>query len=153
MAHLFQFLRGNKGRTLVFTNTITVLRRVTSTLRLLQVANVESLHGTMQQSQRLKHLDRFRKNTNSVLVATDVAARGLDIPGVEFVVERRPRRLDRGEAKQLAVHVVPEFELHHGRRCAPRWNFNRLLHPLQVAPGCTGRFLVAFPDVDSACWA
>jgi len=39
----------------------------------------------MQQRQRLKNLDRFRSSTDYVLVATDVAARGLDIPNVEHV--------------------------------------------------------------------
>lgn len=36
----------------------------------------------MQQRQRLKALDRFRAEDNAVLVATDVAARGLDIKDV-----------------------------------------------------------------------
>jgi len=36
----------------------------------------------MQQRQRLKALDRFREEDNAVLVATDVAARGLDIKDV-----------------------------------------------------------------------
>jgi len=44
------------------------------------------LHAEMQQRQRLKNLERFRKHTNGVLVATDVAARGLDIPLMDHVI-------------------------------------------------------------------
>jgi hypothetical protein len=39
----------------------------------------------MQQKQRLKALDRFKAEENSVLVATDVAARGLDVKDVRWV--------------------------------------------------------------------
>ncbi|KAH1256142.1 DEAD-box ATP-dependent RNA helicase 13 [Glycine max] len=48
--------------------------------------NVWTLHAQMQQRARLKAMDRFRENENGILVATDVAARGLDIPGVRTVV-------------------------------------------------------------------
>jgi len=40
----------------------------------------------MEQRQRLKNLDRFREVDNSILLATDVAARGLDIPNVQHVI-------------------------------------------------------------------
>eukprot|EP00803_Ostreobium_quekettii_P002697 evm.model.scf_840.6 EVM.evm.TU.scf_840.6 scf_840:56436-62199(-) len=46
----------------------------------------EALHGDIPQQQRELTLDRFRKGRFSVLVATDVAARGLDIPNVDLVV-------------------------------------------------------------------
>ncbi|KAF9610677.1 hypothetical protein IFM89_023933 [Coptis chinensis] len=49
-------------------------------------ANIWTLHAQMQQRSRLKAIDRFRANEHAVLVATDVAARGLDIPGVRTVV-------------------------------------------------------------------
>ena len=45
-----------------------------------------TLHAEMQQRQRLKSLDKFRENPNSVMVCTDVAARGLDIPDVQHVI-------------------------------------------------------------------
>lgn len=38
------------------------------------------LHAKMQQRQRLKSLDTFKSKADAILVATDVAARGLDIP-------------------------------------------------------------------------
>ena len=46
----------------------------------------EDIHGDRSQSQREKALNAFRAGTCTVLVATDVAARGLDISGVEHVI-------------------------------------------------------------------
>lgn len=40
----------------------------------------------MIQKQRLKNLERFRDDSCGLLIATDVAARGLDIPNVEHVI-------------------------------------------------------------------
>ena len=45
----------------------------------------EGLHGDMTQAQRDRVMDKFRKNAVEVLVATDVAARGLDVGGIEAV--------------------------------------------------------------------
>lgn len=47
---------------------------------------VESIHGDKQQSKRQKALSLFKGNAIQVLVATDVAARGLDIEGVSHVI-------------------------------------------------------------------
>ncbi|QIX60018.1 DEAD/DEAH box helicase [Hymenobacter sp. BT18] len=46
----------------------------------------EGLHGDMGQQQRQNTLDKFRKGTLEILVATDVAARGIDVENVEVVV-------------------------------------------------------------------
>ena len=45
-----------------------------------------ALHSQLKQKQRLKNLDNFRKNHDAILIATDVAARGLDIPNVELII-------------------------------------------------------------------
>eukprot|EP00898_Chlorokybus_atmophyticus_P008311 jgi/Chlat1/8481/Chrsp80S09228 len=82
---LYALLKLHPTRTLVFCNAISTLRRVAALLKHLEVPSV-ALHANMQQRQRLKFLDRFKENEASVLVATDVAARGLDIPGVRLVV-------------------------------------------------------------------
>jgi superfamily II DNA/RNA helicase len=47
--------------------------------------NVAALHGDMEQSERLKVLDSFKSGETTLLVASDVAARGLDIPSVSHV--------------------------------------------------------------------
>jgi superfamily II DNA/RNA helicase len=47
--------------------------------------SVGALHGDMAQSSRMEILDRFKKNETQLLVASDVAARGLDIPDVSHV--------------------------------------------------------------------
>ncbi|OVA02284.1 Helicase [Macleaya cordata] len=74
-----------QGRTIVFCTSIAALRHISSLLRILGI-NVWTLHAQMQQRARLKAMDRFRGNENGILIATDVAARGLDIPGVRTVV-------------------------------------------------------------------
>ncbi|WP_374642151.1 DEAD/DEAH box helicase [Tabrizicola sp.] len=47
--------------------------------------NAAPIHGDLEQSQRMKTLDAFRDGTLHLLVASDVAARGLDIPAVSHV--------------------------------------------------------------------
>ncbi|RDX93054.1 DEAD-box ATP-dependent RNA helicase 13 [Mucuna pruriens] len=85
-AHLYYILTVHgQGRTIVFCTSIAALRHISSILRILGI-NVWTLHAQMQQRARLKAMDRFRENQNGILVATDVAARGLDIPGVRTVV-------------------------------------------------------------------
>jgi ATP-dependent RNA helicase DeaD len=46
----------------------------------------EGLHGDLNQSQRDRVMDKFRKGSLDILVATDVAARGLDVQGIEAVI-------------------------------------------------------------------
>jgi ATP-dependent RNA helicase DeaD len=69
---------------LVFCNT---KRKVDEVVMELQARGylAEGLHGDMTQAQRDRAMDKFRKNAVEVLVATDVAARGLDVGGIEAV--------------------------------------------------------------------
>jgi len=46
----------------------------------------EFLHGGIDQKDRFAILERFRKGDNKVLITTDVAARGIDIPDVDYVI-------------------------------------------------------------------
>lgn len=53
------------------------------------------IHAGMHQKQRLKNLERFQANPKGVLLASDVASRGLDIPDVQYVVHYQvPRNPD-----------------------------------------------------------
>ncbi|GAA5830226.1 hypothetical protein JCM11251_001275 [Rhodosporidiobolus azoricus] len=92
--HLYHFLLRYPARTIVFLASIDGIRRLLPLLTLLHV-NVIAIHSGMQQRQRLKALDRFKSSPTAVLLATDVAARGLDIPSVSHVVHfQLPRAAD-----------------------------------------------------------
>ena len=93
-AHLYFFLSRFTGRTIVFVNSVDAIRRLLNVLMLLKVS-CGGLHAQMEQRQRLKNLDRFKAKDDFVLVATDVAARGLDIPNVQHVIHYQiPRTPD-----------------------------------------------------------
>ncbi|GAA5951965.1 hypothetical protein JCM8115_005291 [Rhodotorula mucilaginosa] len=92
--YLYHFLVRYPARTIVFLASIDGIRRLHPLLALLKV-NVIPLHSGMQQRQRLKALDKFKSSSDGVLLATDVAARGLDIPAVSHVVHYQlPRAAD-----------------------------------------------------------
>jgi superfamily II DNA/RNA helicase len=69
---------------IVFCNRKTTVRELTKSLQQHRYQASE-IHGDMDQSARLKELDRFKKGDINILVASDVAARGLDIKGVSHV--------------------------------------------------------------------
>ncbi|KAE9551262.1 hypothetical protein FO519_005519 [Halicephalobus sp. NKZ332] len=84
---IYYILKKHSGRTLIFTNSIDASRRLSNLLKTLQWDPAPMiLHAKMQQRARLKHLEKFAATENSVLIATDVAARGLDIKGVDNVI-------------------------------------------------------------------
>lgn len=75
-------------------SSIDGIRRLTPILELLQL-KIWPLHSQMEQKQRLKNLERFKNATKCVLLATDVAARGLDVPFVDHVIHFQvPRSAD-----------------------------------------------------------
>lgn len=93
-AYLYYFLLRYPGRSLVFLSSIDGIRRLSPLMELLNL-KAFPLHSQMEQRQRLKNLDRFKATTNAVLLATDIAARGLDIPAVDHVVHYQiPRSAD-----------------------------------------------------------
>lgn len=83
--YLYYFLQQHPGRTIVFCNSIDCVRRLGNLFDLLQCKTLP-LHANMIQKQRLKNLERFRDSKDALLIATDVAARGLDIPNVDHVI-------------------------------------------------------------------
>ncbi len=69
---------------IIFCNRKTTVRDLNKSLQKSGFRSTE-IHGDMEQSQRIAELDRFKAGTVNILVASDVAARGLDIKGVSHV--------------------------------------------------------------------
>ncbi|XP_062081690.1 DEAD-box ATP-dependent RNA helicase 3, chloroplastic-like [Humulus lupulus] len=83
LGHLIN-VHANGGKTIVFTRT----KRDASEVSMLLSNSIasEALHGGISQYQRERTLNAFRQGRFNVLVATDVAARGLDVPNVDLVI-------------------------------------------------------------------
>lgn len=73
------------AKTPVFANSKTTVDAITWRLSDAQIRSMQ-IHGGLSQAARDRALSDFRNGRVSVLVATDVAARGLDLPGVDHVV-------------------------------------------------------------------
>ncbi|KAI7804273.1 hypothetical protein IRJ41_004398 [Triplophysa rosa] len=87
---LYYFLRRYPGRTMVFANSIDCIKRLNALLLILDCSPL-ALHANMHQKQRLKNLERFAEQDSCVLLTTDVAARGLDVPNVQHVIHYQVR--------------------------------------------------------------
>lgn len=69
----------------VFVRTKVRVERVVAALARVQIES-EALHGGIEQKDRFSILERFRSGENKTLITTDVAARGIDIPNVDMVI-------------------------------------------------------------------
>ncbi|XP_023954298.2 probable ATP-dependent RNA helicase DDX47 [Bicyclus anynana] len=83
LVHIVNELAGNSF--IVFTATCAGALRCALLMRALGVPAVP-LHGQMSQHKRLAALNKFKSKSRSVLICTDVASRGLDIPHVDVVI-------------------------------------------------------------------
>ncbi|KAL0946409.1 hypothetical protein HGRIS_012634 [Hohenbuehelia grisea] len=81
--HLINSLAQNSM--IIFTRTVNDAARLSVILRILGFSALP-LHGQLSQSQRLGALTKFKSGGRNILVATDVASRGLDIPSVDVVI-------------------------------------------------------------------
>lgn len=73
------------GRILIFTRTKTRAERLAKVI-FDDGYNCVLLHGDRSQAQRKQALDRFHKGTHQIMVATDLAGRGIDVPDIEHVI-------------------------------------------------------------------
>lgn len=70
---------------IIFCNTKRKVDEITEEL-MVRGYQAEGLHGDLRQAQRNNVMAKFRANTTNILVATDVAARGIDVSGVDAVI-------------------------------------------------------------------
>lgn len=132
-------------KAVIFVNTKTKAAQLDGFLRYHQYA-VSALHGDMTQDQRKRSLDIFRHNRTRLLIATDVAARGLDIEGIDLVINfdmarngddyiHRIGRTGRAEQEGRAVSFIaaPDWNLMSGIERYLKITFERITMPGLVA--------------------
>uniref|UniRef100_A0A2K6EDB2 RNA helicase n=1 Tax=Macaca nemestrina TaxID=9545 RepID=A0A2K6EDB2_MACNE len=83
---------GSEGRAIIFCETKRNVTEMAMNLHIKQ--NAQCLHGDIAQSQREITLKGFREGSFKVLVATNVAARGLDIPEVDLVIQSSSQNIE-----------------------------------------------------------
>jgi superfamily II DNA/RNA helicase len=93
--HLIELLDAERGLALVFVRTKRGADRLAKKLKDRGVV-AGALHGDMTQGARERALERFRSGRVSTLVATDVAARGLDLESISHVINFDPPEDDKG---------------------------------------------------------
>ncbi|CAF0779090.1 unnamed protein product [Rotaria sp. Silwood1] len=140
--YLYYFLTLYPGRTLIFTNSIDCIKRLQSILAILK-RNPLPLHAQMEQKQRLTNLEKFSNSDNGLLVATDVAARGLDIPNIKHIIHyqvprstelyiHRSGRTARAEREGLSVMFICPEELFLYRKIIKTLNRNEDLQTFPI---------------------
>lgn len=106
---------------IIFTRTKANAERISGLANLLEF-NATALHGDLNQNQRTGALDLFKAGKRTILVATDVAARGLDIPSVDVVINydipvdsksyiHRVGRTARAGRSGKSISLVSQYDL------------------------------------------
>jgi len=119
---LFQFLRTQgAGRGLVFCRTKDEAQTVTKRLQAKKI-NADALHGDMMQKERDKVMRAFKNGKLQILIATDLAARGIDVRELAFIVHyqfpshteyytHRSGRTGRAGNKGFSLSMITQREL------------------------------------------
>ncbi len=119
VVHLMNEFIGQSA--ILFTRTVNETQRLAILLRTLGFGAIP-LHGQLSQSARLGALGKFRSGSRKILVATDVAARGLDIPSVDLVLNvdlppdsktyiHRVGRTARAGKSGRAISIATQYDL------------------------------------------
>ena len=85
---------------IIFTRTVNEAQRISIMVKALGFSSVP-IHGQLSQNARLEALNKFKAKSKNILVATDVAARGLDIPSMDLVIN-----YDLPDSSKTYVHRV-----------------------------------------------
>ncbi len=155
------------GKVLIFSRTKRQAQRIADDL-IERGFPASPLHGDMAQVAREKAMARFREGKTPVLVATDVAARGIDVSGISHVINyhcpddhktylHRIGRTGRAGASGIAITFVDwndisrwqminrELELPFEEPQETYSTSAHLLHDLGIPPNATGRVAGAAP--------
>ena len=89
LSDLLTIHSSDKRRTIIFARTKAVVESIAQELHQRRFA-VQLLHADLTQAERERNLSQFRSGSISVLVASDIAGRGLDVPECELVIHLRP---------------------------------------------------------------
>ena len=119
LVYLLNELAGNTA--ILFVATCMGAVKLTLMLRNLGFAAI-TIHGQMSQPKRLSSFTKFKSREKNILVATDVAARGLDIPFVDLVVNvdipsntkeyvHRVGRTARAGKAGKAINLVTQYDV------------------------------------------
>lgn len=87
-------------KTLIFARTKRGVQKLSETL-IQRGFKADAIHGNKNQNQRIRTLDKFKNNNIQILIATDVASRGLDIPNVSHVIN-----YDLPESYESYIHRI-----------------------------------------------
>ena len=109
------------AKILVFVRTQVRAERVSAAMERVNIES-ETIHGGKEQNERTAVLEAFKTGTLRLLIATDVSARGIDIPNVDFVVNydipeqpenyvHRVGRTGRGNEKGIALSFCAPAEI------------------------------------------
>ncbi len=147
-----------EGTAIVFAATHRCVEYIVALLRKVLSAPVDPVHGNMDQGARVEAVARFRKGVSKVLVVTDVAARGIDLPELDNVVNydmpatpklfvHRVGRAGRAGRPGRAISLVSADE-------APYMLDVHLFlgRGVKLAPGSCGLDEDEKPDSDSSAW-
>ncbi|WBW73951.1 ATP-dependent RNA helicase Dbp8 [Schizosaccharomyces osmophilus] len=121
LVHLLSIPENAEKSVIIFVNRTHTAELIYSMLRLLEFRSTE-LHSQMAQRERINSLGRFRAEVARILVATDVASRGLDIPSVQLIINydlprdpddyiHRVGRTARAGRSGQAISVVTEHDV------------------------------------------
>ncbi|CAL1137236.1 unnamed protein product [Cladocopium goreaui] len=149
-ARLLEILKEHgEKKTLIFVNTKKGAASLADELRRAGVVPCGEIHGNLTQQERQKALEDFTKGSSKTLVATDVAARGLDVEDITLVVcgmedyVHRIGRTGRAGRQGLAVTFFPAPEDVSGTRSAG--NAHEFIQLLRSAKQRVPEELAALP--------
>ena len=134
---------------LIFTNTKRMVEILTERLGKFRIRAI-GLHGDLSQNKREKIIDSFKQGQEEILVATDVAARGLDVDGINHVINydlpddsetyvHRIGRTGRMGRKGVAWSFVTREETQQIEKISSTWNLSIEFKDAPELPNGVGR--------------